>query len=167
MKRQSVHQLLRGVGIGLVALVALVAVQDRASACSCFCDSLCSTYGDCCSWCSGGIGSAATAQVKAQVKIIPAGQHGARIKVTGLQTMEMPAAFDCASALSNVAGVQKVSSVALVNRLTGKPVYTYFSEEASGQSFEELATDIGRGGPNTKWLGFHAQTGNGNLRLQP
>src|SRR5918992_1331852 len=154
MKGHCTLQLVRGLGLALVALVALFAAQDQASACSCYCDEYCHMLGDCCSWCAGG---AAVSSGPAEISVSPLGAHGARIKVSGLQTMAMSGGFDCSAALGNISGIQRVNSVTLVNARTGRPIYKFGREELAAQSFDELATDLGRGGANTKWLGFHTR----------
>jgi hypothetical protein len=152
------HNALRwGGSLGLV-LVALLVTDGKASACTCYCDSICSQLGDCC-YPGCGDQEASTAAA-ATVKVAPLPGHGARVVVTGLNTMAMSGGFDCSTALGGIPGVERITSLSLVHAKTGKPIYSFFGDDLAGRSFEELAADLDRGDPNTKWLGFHTRMEN-------
>jgi hypothetical protein len=133
--------------LGVAVLMSCFAGARPVAACSCFCDSLCSGLGDCCSWCPDGRAESA------QVQLTPLPGQGARIVVDGIASMGMDAGLSCIAGLQEVSGVRNVNSISVVNALTGELLYAFSPNNRSGESFEGLLTDLGRPA-QASWLGF-------------
>lgn len=149
MKRQGK---ILAMGFGFL-LFLLFASAPPASACTCWCDSICGGLGDCCPWCDGNA-NASQASQGSQVTVTPLRGQQVRIMVSGLQSMEMEGG-SCGAGLLEVPGIKTVDSVRVINAVTGKPIYTFADNQISGRSFEELAEEVG-GPTRGTWRGFQA-----------
>ncbi len=120
-----------------------------SSACSCFCDDICSLLGDCCPWCRAG-------DIPTRVRVEPLVDQEVLITVTGPLTTKMSGG-GCSIGLDKSVGFQEVHGAQLINVASGDVIYDFESSEGAGSSLEKLTSQAGLDQvQGTDWSGFYA-----------
>ncbi|MCB1033990.1 MAG: hypothetical protein KDD47_09175 [Acidobacteria bacterium] len=138
--------------VGLAMVLALgfaLAAPTPASACGCYCDSLCGRLGDCCPWCPGG------GQTELSAVVTPTGPGQAQITVNNAVTTSMVTGVDCITGMEEVRGMASVERIQLINVADGTLLYEFLPSEASTSSFNDLEATFPRPSAVESWSGFH------------